>query len=176
MMNNLPDGDMTALSLDSSALRAQSRTWRGWIYAWFLRPIILGTVVAAILVGIGIGWLGSWNAVAAWLRNDALVVDSREVSFGDTVATKDADASFVITNISTIPITIWGAQTTCGCISARLPRTIAPREKITLTFTIKTKERDIGQELRHQALLYLNVPSRPIVLVMRGSVTREGKE
>ena len=162
--------------LNSNAPSVRCRKWNRWIYACFLRPIAIGAIVAVILAGIGIVWLGSWNAVAAWLRNDAVAVDSREKSFGDVVAGKEASASFGITNVSTVPITILGAQRSCGCISADdLPRTIAPRERITLTFTIKTTDREIGQEIRHQALLYLSVPSRPILFAMRGNVVKGRK-
>jgi len=172
-MTNSVSAGTTSASQDSNTSCVQHQKRIKWVCVWLFWPLASLAIVIAILVGIGFGWLGSWNAVVAWLRNDALAIESRDVSFGMVSAGHEASASFVLTNICSKPLTIWGAQTSCGCLSMALPRKIAPHERITLSFTIKTTERDIGAELRHQALLYLSVPGRPVVLTMRGNVVKE---
>lgn len=86
---------------------------------------------------------------------------SIEAKVGESVST-----SFSIRNISARPITVYGVETSCGCVRVtNLPLAIPAGRQRDLVFRVQTRPEDAEKQiLEHDAQLVFDVPSPPVRL------------
>jgi hypothetical protein len=134
--------------------------WRRWLLAIFASSAILLIVVCFA----ALRWLGSIDAAQAFLRGDELAVIPSSVDLGECAAGEAKEIQVQVVNLSSSPITLTGAYTSCSCIAvSTLPATIAARGKYSLQMTVHSTESS-GQ-FRRKAVLYSDSKATPQMLI-----------
>ena len=141
------------------------------VVAWSLGPTTVALIIGLGVAGLGVLRYGSLTAAIAYLQGYPVAVDTYSKSLGEIRVGEPACSAFALSNLIGKPVTIVGVKTSCGCMTASdLPLTIGAGADGDFTLIVEPRERDIGSECRHTALLYLDVPSPPIVLEVTGNV------
>lgn len=108
--------------------------------------------------------LGSIAGVQAFLRGDELAVIPSSVNLGECVADEAKEIKFQVVNISSSPITLTGAYTSCSCIAvSALPATVDARGSFSLQMTVHSAESP--GRFRRSAVLYSDSHATPQVSI-----------
>jgi hypothetical protein len=142
------------------------------LLAWAVWPAsIAGLGLAGIAVW-GLFAFGSWRTMLLSVQGYALMPDAFVKSVGEVPAGQRRDVVCELTNLKSHTVTILGAKTKCGhLVSANLPVRIGPHEKGVVVFHALASEVKAGQPFGSAAVLYLDGPGRPIVLVFKGTIS-----
>ena len=139
---------------------------RGWAFGLVWRAVMVCGGVFLVL-GVVTIWIGngSISAGLARVQGYALVVDSFSKSIGEIPPGTKSEATFLLTNVSSTPVTILGAQTSCRCTTlSDLPLTVPPGERTELRIGVTPSPSDAGTTIRTTSLLYLDVASKRLLL------------
>jgi hypothetical protein len=114
---------------------------------------------------------GSLGAGISKLQGYALAIDSPARSLGSITADTETHVSFDVQNLESDSVTILGAKTTCRCTTVSdLRLMLAPGEHAQLTIAVKPRSGDVGKGIKSSVLLYLDKPSRRLVLTVQAGV------
>ncbi len=135
-------------------------SWRRWLLAIFASSAILLFVVCFVAWR----WLGSIDAAQAFLRGDELAVIPSSVDLGECAAGEAKEIQIQVVNISSSPITLTGAYTSCSCIAvSALPVTVDARGSFRLQMTVHSAESP--GRFRRNAVLYSDSKATPQVSI-----------
>ena len=111
---------------------------RGWS-SWLLTTAIGFAVGLLVAVGVVRARYGTWAAATHALRGDAVLSDRYEVALDRPEAAQTV--AFRLTNTSSTPVRLIGAQSSCSCVMATgLPLKVAPGASQTLEVRFKPKK------------------------------------
>ena len=134
--------------------------FRGGPWSWLLTTAIsfvVGLLVVVLVVQVR---YGSWATARHALRGDVMLSDRYEVAL-DRPATAQT-VVFRLTNTSSDPIRVIGAQSSCSCVMATgLPLTIAPGASQTLEVRFKPKK--TAQSFRESVRVFTNRPGQQVI-------------
>ncbi len=124
---------------------------------WLAAPVLAAAIV---LVGVGL-WgqlsFGTVRGTMAFFQGYSLLIDEPTKHIGMIWPGEEASVGFVLTNLRRQPVTIYGAQTSCECVTASdLPMTIAPGESGESTFSIVASKEEAGSGMRQIAELFVS--------------------
>lgn len=136
-------------------------------------------VISMPFIGIfacGLVFYGKAGALFAVLRDEALLIDGSPRYIGSVAPSRDRIVYFDVLNLRSKPVTVVGAQSTCGCAQLqRLPLTIDSRQTSKLELLVRPTPTQAGKDFRQRILLLLDVPSSPLILEIDGIVDRDEK-
>jgi hypothetical protein len=142
-----------------------------------LKSGVITLAGAACVLGIGgaasIVTFGSVDAGLAYLRGEQLYASPFSVALGTVTAGDAGDFTVTVRNLSSRPLRLLGAKTSCSCItSAELPLEIAAGESRLVHFSIRAPESDA--EFAYVIEFYSDVigPKGPFVKVLGRSANR----
>jgi len=141
------------------------------VAARLMRPLAIALVGGVAILSFGVFRHGSLSAAIARLQGYPLFVESPSIALGEVVAGQKAAACFSLRNLKAQQVTIVGAKASCGCmVASNLPLTIKGGGEGKLVLEFSERPRDIGSTRRNRVLLYLDVPTPPIVLEVTARV------
>lgn len=114
---------------------------------------------------------GSLAEGIAYVKGYALYVETPELSAGHVPAGKLGEVSFPIKNLSNRAITVIGAREDCGCLATEdLPLVVPPRETSSIRVRFAAPQRDVGRDVKHLVLLYLDRNHPLICLTVKAEI------
>jgi hypothetical protein len=141
--------------------------------------VLLATVLAgAFLLSILAIWqFGSITNGIAYLQGYSVVPEHSQISVGQVTSGERVNATLQLTNLSSQPVTVVGAQSNCGCIAYDdLPIELPPRSSVGIHSWFEAPRLDSPTELpressvRHLIRLFVNVESPPIVVTLLANI------
>ncbi|MBX9788904.1 MAG: hypothetical protein K2Y37_08295 [Pirellulales bacterium] len=147
------------------------------LLAWAAWPASIACLAVAGLAIWGLLVFGSWRTMLLSVQGYTLMPESFVKSVGEIPAGQRRNVVCELTNLKSHEVTVLGAKTTCGrFVPANLPVRIGPHEKGAVVFQALASEAldseaSVGQPFASAALLYLDGPGRPIVLVLKGTIS-----
>jgi hypothetical protein len=124
------------------------------------------------LVAWGACKFGSYSAAMAYCQGRVLFTASNAQLLGEVPSGETKSVRFRLRNLKARPITVIGAETSCGCmVLDELPLTFGANEERQFSMRFKAVARDAGKPFDHSAKLFLDVPGTCMVLRVTGFVT-----
>ncbi|GAB5444996.1 MAG: hypothetical protein Fues2KO_53450 [Fuerstiella sp.] len=118
---------------------------------------------------------GSAAATVAWLRGDALFLESPEVIVGQLIAGSPRQVQFPIRNLSSEPFSVIGARTDCGCaVAGGVPVRIQPGKVAFLSIRVTPRQQDAGMDFLRTLTIFVDLQKDPISIPIRGHVAAGG--
>lgn len=103
--------------------------------------ILLGVTMFVAAAGYGQYRLGSLRAMIDYTNGKRVLVDAADCVLPEVTPGKDATAAYSITNMTGSPLTLLGAETSCGCaVVDDLPMIIPDGERRLVSLTVQTFE------------------------------------
>jgi Protein of unknown function (DUF1573) len=170
------------LTAENAPLASANSGPRGRLSPW-LRRSLLWTLLSCSIAALGgsalwiygVAQYGSLSAGLLALQGYALAPTPR-VQVISSVSGR-TEVPFKLQNLTSAPVTIVGAKSSCGCTALHdLPITIPAREEAELTVFVSPSASDVGKSIQTQVLLYLDVASPPVILQFHGELVLEATE
>lgn len=118
---------------------------------------------------------GSAAATVAWLRGDALFLESPAVVVGQLIAGSPRRVQFPIRNLSSEPFSVIGARTDCGCaVAGGVPVRIQPGKVAYLSIRVTPRQQDAGMDFQRTLTIFVDLQKDPISIPIRGHVAAGG--
>lgn len=137
-------------------------------------PVVFAGLAALLLAIACVTRFGSLAAARAYLRGHVVIAESPVKDVGELSAGDRKPVAFLLKNLTSQPVTVTGAQTSCGCLVTNdLPLTFAPLQEHELTLYITAKTPNSTGPFSHTVQLFLDVPSPTLVLRVEGLVKAE---
>ncbi len=113
-------------------------TW----YLSLMQIVAIALLLLAILIGYGRWSTGSFDLVWTWLSGNQLLFTPTNIELGEVPANAVIDQQIQVRNVSTIPLTILGAQASCRCLGLdNFPIKVAAGEQQILKIRIASGPR-----------------------------------
>ena len=140
-------------------IRGITRLWRRRTY------LLIAVALSLIMVPTWFAFqLGTLSIAIAQATRGRLIVDAAEKSFGTVVAGRERVINFYLTNRTNQPVTVVGANTSCGCTATgNLPLTIESAQTGQFQVTIATKSR--RGPFAESVELYTDLVSQPQLML-----------
>ena len=130
------------------------------------------------LVAIGGGAVALSQPLSGWLRQaEGFVIVPRNpiVPVQIDRPGDPADVSFVLDNVTSRPVVVLGAETSCDCTTLQgLPITIPAHGEATLRFRLTTTPAEAGRRINTSIKLLLDTPSPVIRLEIAAAIGSAG--
>ncbi len=134
----------------------------------------MGLTILTTNVGLAVLMLWSWTAFGSigsglgYLRGDRLIPDAYTKTLGVVERGSTPNLNFILTNASSVPMTILGGKSPCTCVlTVNLPMTIPPSK--CAPFTIKVLTHRKSGKFSESIRLYTdNTRAGDITLKIRG--------
>ena len=128
-----------------------------------LNNLLIGLLTFAVVGG---GSVALSRPLGRWMRQAEGYVIVPRTAVEQVKVDRPGDAAvaeFVLDNVTSLPVTVLGAETSCDCTTLQgLPITIPARGKTSLQFRMTTTPAESGRRVNTNIKLLLDTPS-PIV-------------
>ncbi|HUY31752.1 MAG TPA: DUF1573 domain-containing protein [Pirellulales bacterium] len=123
---------------------------------------ILALVVLALSAGYGRYRFGSLGATAAYLAGHRVFVPDRVRALTNLTPGSEVLLTYTLTNLAGRPVTVLGAQTSCGCVAIdHLPTTLAEGEATPIHVRLKVSSDE--PRIGGQIVLFTDFEGQPTI-------------
>lgn len=161
---NCVNTDNVTTVADSSRPALFARHWP--------RVFILASAATFVTAVATTLYFGSISTALAWCRGQALAIGHNSRDVGAIPAGARTTEIFTIRSLRSGPVRVIGADVSCGCLRVenRFPIIINPDRDVELKCVLRPYSVNAGKAFQQTVLLYVDVPSAPIVLSISGSI------
>jgi hypothetical protein len=137
-MTNPEDTVVTNTSDPEVACNSSGASW----YSSAMQIVAIAMLLLSIVIGYGRWRTGAFGLVWPWLSGNQLLFTPTNIELGKVAANAVIDQQIQVRNVSTIPLTILGAQASCRCIGLdNFPIKVAAGEQQILKIRIASGPR-----------------------------------
>ena len=110
--------------------------------SWMALTVIIANIGLLSVVALGLYFFGSIGPAVAYLRGDRLIADVYDRSVGIVREGEKHAVVFELTNMSSQPVKILGAKSTCTCLAVdQLPVALPPHGVFRLRIGLRPRFR-----------------------------------
>jgi hypothetical protein len=127
------------------------------------KVVVLGVATISFMVWVLVRY-GSVSAARQHFAGQSLAVTASELTV-EGAAGEQAVAEFELQNVSSVPVTIHGAETQCRCVALeKFPITIKPGFSRRLPIGVRVNDHEDRDSLNESVKLFTSPSGSPIVL------------